>query len=493
MAASLPIRIPHRVFSFPSMLCCLLCVLAVFTVRSRFDDPDMWWHLKNGEIIFASHTIPLADVFSYTSNHQALVPQEWLSQLAIYGAYRCGGFSGLMLLLCLLASALVVSGYLLCRLYSGNAKVAFAGAMSIWFFGTIGFAIRPQSFGYLLLVAELALIHLGRTRNPRWFLSLPVLFAVWINCHASFMLGIVVACVFLFSSFLRVETGPVVSRPWSPRSRGMFALALVLSVAALFVNPVGIKQILYPFDTMLNMPINLSQVEEWAPLQMTDARGVGLLAVLLICFLPAAARRTELYWDELILLAMGAWLAFGHIRMLSIFGILAAPILARQLSTSWENYDAGEDRIWPNAVVMGMSLIAVCLAFPSASNLAGQVDDNSPVKAVEFLRANHLSGPMLNDYGYGGYLIWAAPEYPVMMDGRADMYEWSGFLAEYGNWALMNADPNQLPDKYKVKFCLLRRHSSMVLLLPLLHEWKVAYTDNNSAILVRVPSAVQAN
>jgi hypothetical protein len=453
----------------------------------------MWWHLKNGEIIFTTHTIPLADIFSYTSNHQALVPQEWLSQLVIYSAYRCGGFSGLMLLLCLLSSALLVSGYLLCRLYSGNAKVAFLGAMAIWFFGTIGFAIRPQSIAYLLLVAELAVIHLGRTHNPRWFLLLPVLFAVWINCHGSFMLGIVVACVLLSSSFLRVEIGPLVTRPWSQRCRGMFALALALSVAALFLNPVGIKQILYPFDTMLNMPILFSQVEEWAPLQMTDARGVGLLLALLICFLPAAARRTELYWDELILLAMGAWLAFGHIRMLSIFGILAAPILSRQLSTSWDTYDPSDDRMWPNAVVMGMSLVALWLAFPSARNLARQVDENSPVKAVEFLRANHLSGPMLNDYGFGGYLIWAVPQYPVMMDGRTDMYEWSGFLAEYGNWALMHTDPNQLPDKYKVNFCLLSRHSSMVLLLPLMHEWKIAYTDDNSAILVRASSATQPN
>jgi len=321
---------------------------------------------------------------------------------------------------------------------------------------------------------------------------LPVLFAVWINCHGSFMLGIVVACVYLFSSFLRVEIGPLVTRPWHPRCRGMFAMALVLSVAALFLNPVGIKQILYPFDTMLNMPILFSQVEEWAPLQMTDVRGVGLLAVILICFLPAAARRTQLYWDELILLAMGAWLAFGHIRMLSIFGILAAPILSRQLSTSWENYDPSDDRMSPNAVVMAMSLVALWLAFPSARDLARQVDENSPVKAVEFLRANHLSGPMLNDYGFGGYLIWAAPQYPVMMDGRTDMYEWSGFLAEYGNWALMHTDPNLLPDKYKVNFCLLSRHSSMVLLLPLMHEWKVAYTDDNSAILVRASSASAA-
>src|ERR1039458_7411349 len=61
-----------------------------------------------------------------------------------------------------------------------------------------------------------------------------------------------------------------------------------------------------------------------------------------------------------------------------------------------------------------------------------------------------LSGPMLNDYSFGGYLIWAAPEYPVMMDGRTDVYEWSGFLGEFGNWATLQSDPNALLQKYRI-------------------------------------------
>ena len=45
-----PVRIRsfRRVCSFPVMLAVSLVVLAVLTVRSRFDDPDMWWHLKSG-------------------------------------------------------------------------------------------------------------------------------------------------------------------------------------------------------------------------------------------------------------------------------------------------------------------------------------------------------------------------------------------------------------------------------------------------------------
>jgi hypothetical protein len=467
------------------MLACLLAVLAVLTVRSRFDDPDMWWHLKAGEVIWTTHAIPLTDIFSYTTHHQSSIPHEWLAQVAIYGAWKWAGFSGLMLWLCLLTAAVLIAGYGLCSLYSGNAKVAFLGAMIIWLFATVGFAVRPQMIGYLLLIAELVLIHLGRARDPRWFFSLPILFALWINCHASFILGIILAAVILFTSLFSFQAGCLTAQRWNPRARRMLAFSLLLSLPALFLNPIGIRQILYPIDTLLHQPVGLGNVEEWAPLNMTEERGVALLAVLLCIFLLVVVRRSELFFDELLLLAIGTWMAVSHMRMLFLFGMLAAPILSRQLATSWEGYDAGADRIWPNAVMIGASLLAIFLAFPDSRNLEEQVENQSPQKAVEFIKANHLSGPMLNDYGFGGYLIWAAPEHPVFVDGRGDVFEWTGVLSEFGRWATLQSDPNALLQKYRVSFCLLNRQSPMVHVLPLLHEWKMVYEDDNSVIFVR--------
>lgn len=195
------IPVLRRIFSFPVMLASLLALLAVLTVRERFDDPDMWWHLKTGEVIWTTHTIPTTDLFSYTTNHHAWIPHEWLSELLIYGAYRFGGYSGLMLWLCFFTAALLIAGYILCSIYSGNSKTALLGALTIWFFGTIGFAVRPQMIGYLLLIIELMLLHFGQTRNRRWFFGLPPLFAIWVNCHGSFFFGLVLAAIFLFSSW----------------------------------------------------------------------------------------------------------------------------------------------------------------------------------------------------------------------------------------------------------------------------------------------------
>jgi hypothetical protein len=479
------VRTFQRLFSFPVTICSLLVVLTVLTVRGRFDGPDMWWQLKMGQIIWTTHSIPSHDLFSYTTNHQALIPQEWLAQLSIFCAYHLGGYTGLMLWFCVLASALVVAGYILCWVSSSNAKVAFAGAMIIWFFATIGFEIRPQMFSYILLMAELLLIHAGRTRDPRWFAGLPVVFVIWINSHASFILGIAVACVFLFSSLFEFELGALVSHRWEPRHRRMLIWSLLLSIAALFVNPAGFRQILYPFDTMMNMKLLMANVEEWAPLNMTEARGIGLLAVLFCIFLLIAARKADIHLDELLLLAAGTWLAVGHIRMLIIFGILAAPTLSRMLANVWENYEPEKDRVLPNAIFIGVSIVAIVLAFPSRQNLEQQVETISPVKAVQYVKAHHLSGPMLNDYTDGGYLIWAAPEYPVMMDGRTDVYEWSGFLAQYGRWATLQEDPNILLRKYNVNFCLLSTQSQMINVLPLLPDWKLVYSDDLARVFVR--------
>jgi hypothetical protein len=485
------VRAFRRLFSFPVALACLLALLAVLTARGRFDDPDLWWHLKMGQVIWTTHSIPTHDLFSYTTHHQALVPQEWLAELSIYGAYLGGGYTGLMLWLCVLAATVPVIAYALCWLYSGNAKVAFAGGMIVWFFATIGYSIRPQLLAYSLLLIELLLIHVGHTRNPRWFFVLPFLFLIWINCHGSFILGMVVACVCLACSFVKIEAGSLVSHRWPVKTRRMFVWAIAVSAVALLANPAGIRQILYPFDTLTNMPLNLANVEEWAPLQLTEARGIGLLVILLCCFLLAITRKADLRLDELVLLILGAWLAMNHTRMLIVFGIFAAPILSRQLANSWDHYLPEKDRVLPNILVILITFSVLWMAFPSRANLEAQVEAHNPTKALAYMRTNHLPGPILNDYGFGGYLIWAASDYPVMIDGRADVYEWSGFLSEYANWALQQNDPNLLLDKYDVNLCLLSTQSRMLQVLPLMRKWKKVYADNNAIIFVR--TAAPAN
>ena len=480
------ISILRRIFSFPVVIASALAVLAVLTVRDRFNDPDMWWHLKAGEVIWTTHSIPTTDLFSFTTNHHAIVPQEWLSEALIYGAYKLGGYSGMMLWLCLFTTLLVVAGYALCCFYSGNAKISFLGALIVWFFSTGGLVVRPQMISYVLLVLELLVVYLGYARNQRWFFLLPPLFVLWVNCHGSFFLGLVVLGVLWICSFFGFEHGGLVSVRWDVSTRRTLMIAMLLSAAATFVNPAGVKQVLYPLDTMLHQPLVTSQIDEWKPLVMSDPRGPALLGVLALVFLCLIVRRSErLYLHELLLLAMSAWFALSHRRMSFAFGIFAAPVVSRLLADAWDKYEPEKDRAVPNAVFIALAALAAFFAFPSRAALAKEVDKGNPVKAVEYIRSHHLSGNMLNSYVYGGYMIWAMPEHPVFIDGRSDLYEWAGVFRQYGEWATLQDDPTKLLNKYNVKFCVIERDAPMAYVLPYLPGWKKVYSDDTSVIFVR--------
>jgi hypothetical protein len=475
----------HGAVSFPVVLALALAVLAVLTVRDRFSDPDLWWHLKTGEIIWNTHSIPQTDLFSFTTNQHAWTAHEWLSEVTIYGASRLWGYQGLMLWLCVFGSLLLIGQYALCSLYSGNAKVALVGGLVVWFFGTVGLAIRPQVLGYLLLTCELLIVHLGRARNARWFLLLPPLFCVWANCHGSFFVGLVVLAVFLFCSWFNWRAGLLVAPTWGKTQRRMLPLAFALSLAAVFVNPVGPSLVLYPLNVMLHQPKGLTYVAEWQPLAMNEVRAGGLFAILAFIFLWTMVRKVELRLEELLLLGLGFGAAVLHSRMLFVFGLLAAPVLCRLLADAWDNYEPARDRRVPNAFMISLSVLTIFLAFPTSDQLTAQVRKQNPVKAVEFIRRTGLSGRMLNEYVFGGYLIWALPEHKVFVDGRSDVYEWTGVMGDLAEWATLQADPTVLLNKYRVDFCLMSRESSMSRVLPLLPGWKMIYSDEISAIFAR--------
>jgi hypothetical protein len=473
------------VFSFPVVRVVLLVMMAVFTFHGRFNTTDTWWDLKTGEIIWNTRSVPTVDLFSFTTNQHFCVPHEWLAQLSIYAAYHFGGYVGMAVWFYVFASLLSIAAYALCWLYSGSGKVAFLGALGIWFFATIGFSIRAQLIGYVLLLCELLIVWLGRTRSPKWLLVLPPLFIVWVNCHGSFLLGLTVLGAVLACSFLEFRTGLLVSHRWAGKQRNMLATVFVLSIGALFVNPVGLAQLTYPIDTMFNQPLQKEFISEWPPAPFSDPRAWGLLAIAGLILLVPLLRRIELTLQELLLVGLGFELAVQHQRMVFVFGILAMPVLCRLCAAAWNRRGMNRNRVLLNAVVITIATTMMVQRFPSSRELTEELNKGNPAKALNFVRRSGLSGRMLNDYDYGGYLIWAAPERKVFADGRGDVYEWTGVLKDYIRWANVLEDPRVLLNKYRIDYCLLKRDSPISRVMQLLPGWKSAYSDDVSAVFVR--------
>src|SRR4029079_8923196 len=45
-----------------------------------------------------------------------------------------------------------------------------------------------------------------------------------------------------------------------------------------------------------------------------------------------------------------------------------------------------------------------------------------PVAAARHVAERDYPGPLYNDFNWGGYLIWALPEYHVAIDGRTNLH-----------------------------------------------------------------------
>lgn len=456
-----------------------------WTVRGRFADPDLWWHLRSGQLIWDTRSIPLTDSFSWTAAGHMVLPHEWLGQVLIYGAWALGGDTGLALWHLAACWLFILLQFALCTVYSRNVKAGFVGAMIAWHFSTIGLAIRPQLPGYILFTLELLILHFARYRDRRWSWCLPPLLALWINLHGSWSIGMAVPLLVYALSFVRFEAGFIRNTPWPRIARKHLGLACALSVPAVFLNPGGWRQVWFPFEAQLYHNDAIKVVIEWQPLSGDDGRVLALYAVLIAVFLAVAVWKRTFGLLELLLLGGLAVYASRHARMMFVFGAVAAPIMARLLGDLAGRYNPALDRRLPNLVAIAISIGMTVLAFPSPAYLQEQVRSMFPTGAVEYIRKARLTGRMANDYTFGGYLIWALPEHRVAMDGRSDLYVPVGQFKPYMDWMNVDTDPARYLEANDVSFCVLSTESRMINVLGYVPGWRERWRDDVSAVFVR--------
>src|ERR1700677_1444879 len=179
----------RRVISFPAMLATLL-VGGVFWSGRMFNvDPDLWWHIKVGDSILATHKFPTVDPYSFTVLGQPWIAYEWLGEVLFSWVPRLGGLRGLDALLIVLGSAVVIALYYLGTLRSGNSKAGFVSATVLLILAAVSFSMRPQMLGYLFLILTLIALEKSRQGKPLALWFLPLIFLAWVNTHGSFIIG----------------------------------------------------------------------------------------------------------------------------------------------------------------------------------------------------------------------------------------------------------------------------------------------------------------
>ena len=475
-----------RVFSFPAMLGTFLVAAVFYDGRAFFLDPDVWWHIKVGETVLATHRWPTVDVYSFTVPGQPWISPEWLGEVLLATVSRIGGVRGLDMLLIALGSAIMLALYALGTIRSGNSKAAFVAAALVYVLACPSFTLRPQMLGYLFLTVTLIALELFRQGKKAAIWILPPLFLLWVNTHGSWIIGLGALFVYWASGLREFRLGAIESKPWSAEERRSMLMVFLLSLIAIMVTPYGSELAVFPFRFALGLPLNSTQIKEWLPIAFSITFGKIFLALVLGFFLTQMAFGFTWRLEELVLFFGGTVMACLHARFLLVFVPFFVPLLSVVLARWVPPYSRAKDKYALNLILMVSVFAGIIHYFPSRANLNEKVAKEFPSKAVEYLRQHPVPGPMFNSYAFGGYLIWAlGPEKKVFIDGRGELYEPGGVFNDYLQLVELKPGALSVLPRYQIQSCLLDKNERIAIVMAALPEWQKIYSDETSILFVR--------
>lgn len=509
-----------------------IILLILFGTAFLFEtpyDPDFGWHYKYGEYLFQNGHLLKENIFSYTYQNYGWVSSYWIPQLLIYVSHHFLGNTLPTIITSIVFSILL---YVLLKKTSKDFfSISFVFILTIISLKSFVITVRPLYFSTILL---LFLVHtLLQKENNKIFI--PFIFLFWANTHADFLLGLFILGIYCLSNFLTATSAPPLNikniLP-SFKNKGYLLLyfksfkkylnelsknrdtvslifndfwVLFTSTAVTLINPYGIK-LWSVLLNELNQPFR-AFVQEWVP-----PNNVSFLSILSSILVSAGLIFSlNLYkniasnnsWNRFVIVLFYILgiksVYFLRITVaISIFLILenielikkdVSPILQKKLKSM--------PSVIPTFILVFLFSFSLNMfvnnLFLSMNIKKWSVKNNYPYEAVTFIKNNPINGNMLNDYSWGGYLIWQLPEYKTFIDGR--MTAWrdeTGYLMEdYRKISYSTKDNvdilNDYLKKYDIKWILNKPDSSLVKFLKenRSEDWQTVFEDDVSVILKR--------
>lgn len=344
-------------------------------------DTDFWWHLKTGERILSGDGIPYIDLFTFTDADKPWIDMHWGFQVLVAVLYRLGGVP----LVTLVKSAIITGAVAIGWRATGPDLPSWKKAL-LWILPIICISGRGNERPEMLTQLFLALwLWIARKTDQRpnliWFL--PLVQVVWVNCHALFVLGLVVGFCYtvdaLVRDWLNGQLG-LARRMTGPTFRTIWIVGGLVA-AACFINPYFEEGVLFPLTLYRKFSIEKDfyskNIGEFQPpidfvlrsgfsnIYLISELGVWLITAASFIWLLAMKRRWSLF--RLLMFAGFSHLAWQATRNTNIFalvsGFIACENFADVQSSDSEPAAAGRTSVayLPTIAVTAM-IAGLCLA-----------------------------------------------------------------------------------------------------------------------------------
>ena len=482
---------------------CLGCAFAIQKLRAF----DYWWHLRTGQLIAETGSVPKADLYSYTAEGARWIDIHWLFQLGMYRVFELGGHDAVVIAKAVFVVALLG---LLAPIGWRSSRAAISGLALSAMLLIAGdrFMPRPELPSFVLLAALLLLFERHERKPDAWVFAALGVQLIWVNLHGLFAVGLVICAIYAAAELLR----PVLQPNAGLRPDRLMRLCAVAvgSVLVSLLNPNFLEGALYPIQQlgMIGSPEERgyfgSLISELIPPLSGDGSWNPLQRGLVIGLSAASFGAMALNWRRLNGAHLLLWVAFGYLalgarRNLALQAIVYAPIVVVNLNEFLDRHPMPQKLrsalAWTSVAVISLLCFDVARGsfFPRIGGTRepglGISELFYPSGAVEWIARERPPGPIFHHMADGGYLIWALyPDYRVMSDGRLEVYGPERFQE------FQAGRPDQfrrLDGKFHFGTVLLHYslvHSDELLRwLRLNSNWQLVFVDEGAAVFVRVP------
>ena len=453
----------------------LIFGLALFSRGFVLNDGDTWSHIATGEWILAHAQVPRSDPFSHSMGGAPWIAHEWLAEVLFALAFRWSGLSGVALLAAVAgAGAILVMALRVARDLSGPALLAvLALAVGLCLDSLLA---RPHLLALPLMAAWFSCLLAARDAGGAPPIWLAGLMTPWSNMHGGFVFGLALIVPFAGEAVFEAQPGDRfrLARRWA-----LFGFS---ATAAALVNPYGIDLLLLPLR--LASLDNLSQISEWAPQDFSRINWMEITLVTLVGFALARPMATPLMRSALVAILIA--LALSHVRYMQLLGIIGPMALAPSVAVaiarpkpSDENRALTAKLAISAALAVGLGLALLRMTSPIVQSDGLGV----PISALRAVPPELRSKPVLNDYAFGGYLIWFGVR--PFIDARADMYGNSMFNLYL---ELNEGDPDTIEEtlrRYRIAWTIFAPSDRIVSVLDRKPGWRRIYTDQFAVVHVR--------
>ena len=456
-------------------------------------DPDFWWHLRTGQLMVQTKSILRVDPFSWSASGKPWITHEWLSELFICQLFKIGSYQLLTVTFSLLITASLLFSYLRCPTESKPYVAGFSLLLGALASGPL-WGVRPQML--TLLFTSIFLYLLDRYRKDgqlRVLIPIPIIMLFWVNLHAAYILGIVIVLIYIVGWGMELA----VFKFWKKESlhkttkNKFFFLVGVLGATLLVmpINPAGLQIFTYPFQTLFD-PAMQEYIQEWSSpnFHQLSWQPLALLILALIGVGMIGGRRISI--TKIILTLGFGFAALRSARHAPLFAVVVIPVLAEQFSSfikiKLTSQIPNNLMRWMNTIlVIAIALIITVTLIQLPGKQEEAVKLNYPTDAVEWIIKNKPQGKLFNSYNWGGYLIWRLyPEYPVYIDGRADLYG-GKYLTKYVDIKSAKLGWDKKIDEEGVQIVFVESDSKLADALRQASGWKISFEDKLGVIFDR--------